>query len=86
MDPHERNTFAISKGHEKHQVQTTLDCSSRQQDLGLPLYGARMVFQTSVEFQECEIRRSSRYDVEVPCMLQWGLLWYLASTSLNTIW
>ena len=42
------------------------------------LYGAHWWFQQdSMELHESEIFRSWQYDIEVPCIMHWGLLWHL---------
>ena len=39
--------------------------------------------QNSIQRQECEVLKSSHCDIEVPCVVQWRMLWYSAPTSLK---
>ena len=43
------------------------------------------VFQYSLVMHEHEILGELGYDLEVPCVVPWGLLWYSAPTSLNNV-
>ena len=37
----------------------------------------------SVSLQEAKILEALQYDMEIPCIVQWGTLWFSAPTSLN---
>ena len=37
----------------------------------------------SLVLNENKTLGESNYDIEFPCMVQWGLLWYVAPSSLN---
>ena len=39
----------------------------------------------SVELQACIVMKSSHCDVEVPCIVQWEVLWYSARNHLNNV-
>ena len=41
--------------------------------------------QDSMELQGSHTMKSLHYDTEVPCVMQWGLLWYSAPSHLNEI-
>ena len=43
------------------------------------------VAQDSMELQECNFLKSLQYDIDVPCILQWELLFYSAQSHLNEV-
>ena len=45
--------------------------------------GSRMDHETKVTMKENHILEELHYDIEVPCPLQWCLLWFPAPTNLN---
>ena len=50
------------------------------------LHGTRVwILQSPVELQESHIMKSLVKDIEVLCIMQWGLLWYSPPSQLNEI-
>ena len=41
------------------------------------------VWEQTMSLQEAEVLESQQYDLEFPCIVQWGMLWFSAPTSLN---
>ena len=41
--------------------------------------------QDSMELQECKLLKSLQYDIDVPCIIQWELLWQSARSHLNEV-
>ena len=41
--------------------------------------------QHSMELQECKNLKSLQFDIQVPCIMQWRLLWYSARSHLNEV-
>ena len=41
------------------------------------------VTEPNVLWKENEILETVQYDLDVPCSLQWGLLWFSSSTRLG---
>ena len=39
--------------------------------------------QLSMKLQECKVFEYLSYDIEVPCVVQWEMLWYSGSTRFN---
>ena len=47
------------------------------------LWGHEWVTEPNVHWKENDILEALNYDIEVPCPLQWALLWFSAPSSLN---
>ena len=47
------------------------------------LWEHEWITDTNVTSKENEILEALNYEIEVPCPLQWGLLWFSAPTNLN---
>ena len=47
------------------------------------LWEHEWITDTNVILKENEVLEALNYEIEVPCPLQWGLLWFSAPTNLN---
>ena len=47
------------------------------------LWEHEWITETNVTMKENDIQEALNYDVDVPCPLQWRLLWFSAPTKLN---
>ena len=47
------------------------------------LWEHEWIMETNVTLKENVILDALNYDIDVPCPLQWGLLWFSAPTKLN---
>ena len=47
------------------------------------LWDHEWITETRVTMKENLILEARHYDIEVPCLLQWALLWFSAPTNLN---
>ena len=47
------------------------------------LWEHEWITETNVVLKENDILEALNYDIDVPCPLQWGLLWFSAPSSLN---
>ena len=47
------------------------------------LWEEEWITETNVTLKENAILEALNYDIDVPCPLQWGLLWFSAPTKLN---
>ena len=45
--------------------------------------GHEWVSELTVSMQENEILVAPNYEIEVPCVVQWGLLWFSSPSRLN---
>ena len=47
------------------------------------LWEHEWITETNVTLKENDILEALKYDIDVPCPLQWGLLWFSAPSNLN---
>ena len=41
------------------------------------------VSELTISCQEAKVLEALQYDTEIPCMVQWGMLWFSPPTTLN---
>ena len=85
LDLHQSFGLQWSKTIERlHDGQVELDYRGRQWGMGDSPCGSRYwVPQNSIKLLEYEVLESLHYDIEVPCVVQWRMLWYSAPTSFR---
>ena len=42
-----------------------------------------MVSEQTISLQEAKVQEALQYDLEIPCIVQWRMLWFSAPISLN---
>ena len=47
------------------------------------LWEHEWITEANVTLKENDILEALNYDIDVPCQLQWGLLWFSAQSNLN---
>ena len=75
MDPHQSGGLQWSQTHGRPEaVKGAWDFLHEDHE---------RISQNSIKLQDCKVLESLHHNIEVPCVVQWKMLWYSTLTSLN---
>ena len=60
-----------------------ITCATPPRGASTPTTSPTPSQEQTISLQEAKVLEALQYDLETPCMVQWGMLWFSAPTSLN---